>query len=59
MSPASTPARTTLFELMVAAVVPVYALLFAVSPEVTVTVAGFTTWVAEAEVEVLKRELPP
>ena len=36
-SPGNTPLNTTLFELIVAAVVPSYALLLAVMPEVIVT----------------------
>ena len=37
VSPASTPLKTTLFELIVATAVPSYGLLLAVMPEVIVT----------------------
>ena len=36
---------------MVAVVVPLYVRLLAVMPEVIVTFAGFTTWLAAADVE--------
>ncbi len=52
LSPATTPLNTTLFELIVAVVLPSYTLLFALKPEVIVTVATVLLFTPVIEVTV-------